>query len=153
MQPRRGPPAPTPGTGTRAQVQCLVEAVTEAPPAPGAEEEAFFGQPRHILARMVRDVLATGDVAATIKDIMPAIVQARARLRPAGRNQGAPPGAAARRHRTAAVGSRAVTPDTAECRVAGRWSHSRLPLCRADAETGGVHWQAFGQAARLGGHR
>ena len=60
---------------TAAQVQQLCQGVTEAPPAPGAEEDAFFGQPRHILARMVRDVLTTGDVPATIADIMPAIVQ------------------------------------------------------------------------------
>lgn len=62
-----------------AQVQQLCQGVTEAPPAPGAEQDAFFGQPRHILARMVRDVLATGDVPATIADIMPAIVQVRLR--------------------------------------------------------------------------
>ena len=62
---------------TAAQVQQLCQGVTEAPPAPGAEQDAFFGQPRHILARMVRDVLATGDVPATIADIMPAIVQVR----------------------------------------------------------------------------
>lgn len=62
---------------TAAQVQRLCQGVTEAPPAPGAEQDAFFGQQRHILARMVRDVLTTGDVPAIIADIMPAIVQVR----------------------------------------------------------------------------
>ena len=64
------------------QVQALCESVTAAPPAPGAEQDAFFAQPAHILARMVRDVLTTGDVAETLKDIMPAIVQVRAATRP-----------------------------------------------------------------------
>lgn len=60
-----------------AQVRELCQGVTAAPPAPGAEQDAFFAQPAHILARMVRDVLTTGDVGATLKDIMPAIVQVR----------------------------------------------------------------------------
>ncbi len=60
----------------RAQVSALCEGVTAAAPAPGPELDAFFDAPDHILARMVRDVLATGDVAEKLKDIMPAIVQA-----------------------------------------------------------------------------
>lgn len=59
-------------------MQALCKGVTAAPPAPGAEQDAFFAAPGHILARMVRDVLTTGDVAETLKDIMPAIVQVRA---------------------------------------------------------------------------
>ncbi len=58
-------------------MSALCEGVTAAAPAPGPELDAFFAAPDHILARMVRDVLATGDVAEKLRDIMPAIVQAR----------------------------------------------------------------------------
>ena len=73
-------PNPTPNIYRQLQVQALCKGVTVAAPAPGAEQDAFFAAPSHILARMVRDVLTTGDVAETLKDIMPAIVQARAAL-------------------------------------------------------------------------
>ena len=63
------------------QVHELARTVAARPPAAGSPEEAeFFGHPRHMAARMIRDIL-TGDEATVrerILDIMPHIVQVRA---------------------------------------------------------------------------
>lgn len=59
----------------------LCEGVTVAPPA-AHDMDAFFSEPSHIIARIMRDVLTTGDVAETLLNIIPAIVQAR---KPGGR--------------------------------------------------------------------
>lgn len=58
----------------------LAKAVAARPPAPGSpEEEDFFGHPRHMAARMIRDILTGNEEAVRerILDIMPHIVQAR----------------------------------------------------------------------------
>lgn len=60
----------------------LCEGVTVAPPAED-EMGAFFAEPSHIIARVARDVLTAGNVAETLLDIMPAIVQVRTTLRQA----------------------------------------------------------------------
>lgn len=75
---RGGLSAPTAG----AQVYNLCEGVTVAPPAEN-EMDAFFAEPSHIIARVARDVLTMGNVAETLLDIMPAIVQVRTTLRQA----------------------------------------------------------------------
>ena len=64
----------------------LCEGVTVAPPAEH-ELDAFFSEPSHVIARVLRDVLATSNVAETILNIMPAIVQVR---KPYGRPSALP---------------------------------------------------------------
>ena len=60
----------------------LCEGVIVAPPAEN-EMDAFFAEPSHIIARVARDVLTAGNIADTLLDIMPAIVQVRATLQQA----------------------------------------------------------------------
>lgn len=69
------------------QVFEMAKTVPPRPLAPGSpEEQDFFGHPRHMMARIFRDI-TTGDAAEVrerILNIMPHIVQVRAR--PLGRS-------------------------------------------------------------------
>ena len=70
------------GPAAGAQVHKLCQGVTVAPPAEH-EMDAFFAEPSHIIARVSRDVLTTGNVAETLMNVMPAIMQVRTPLRQA----------------------------------------------------------------------